>query len=80
LWYTPHFKPCSIEPILVVKPIGKNTHSEDFNSTIDIEWNHNHPIQSLHSLSFKDIPTRGGGGGGGGGVCGKAREKAIVLV
>ena len=44
-------------PFSLVAKIGKNTHLEDFNSTIDIEWNHNHPIQSLHSLSFKDIPT-----------------------
>ena len=30
---------------------------QEFGSTIDIEWNHNHSVQSLHSLSFKDIPT-----------------------
>ncbi|CAB4029529.1 Hypothetical predicted protein [Paramuricea clavata] len=29
---------------------------EDYNSGIDVEWNHNHSIDSLHSLSFKDIP------------------------
>ena len=23
---------------------------------LDIEWNHNHPTNSLHALSFKDIP------------------------
>ena len=26
-----------------------------YNSEIEIEWNHNHPVQALHSLSFKDI-------------------------
>ena len=30
---------------------------QEFGSTIDIEWNHNHSVQLLHSLSFKDIPT-----------------------
>lgn len=25
-------------------------------SVLDIEWNHNHPTNSLHALSFKDIP------------------------
>lgn len=30
---------------------------QEFGSTIDIEWNHNHSVQSLHSLSFKDVPT-----------------------
>jgi hypothetical protein len=24
---------------------------------LDIEWNHNHPTNSLHALSFKEIPT-----------------------
>ena len=30
---------------------------QEFGSTIDIEWNHNHSVQSPHSLGFKDIPT-----------------------
>ena len=34
--------------------IGRNP---DFCSTIDMEWNHNHSVQSLHSLSFKDVPA-----------------------
>jgi hypothetical protein len=30
---------------------------EECGSLLDIEWNHNHPINSLHALSFKEIPT-----------------------
>ena len=37
---------------LVIRLGKKNT--QEFGSTIDIEWNHNHSIQLLHSLSFKD--------------------------
>ena len=29
---------------------------KEFGSVLDIEWNHNHPTNSLHALSFKDIP------------------------
>jgi hypothetical protein len=35
--------------------LGKRV-DEDYNSSIDVEWNHNHSDDSLHSLSFKDIP------------------------
>jgi hypothetical protein len=35
--------------------LGKRV-DEDYNSSIDVEWNHNHSVDSLHSLSFKDIP------------------------
>jgi hypothetical protein len=35
--------------------IGRNPDAADFRSTIDMEWNHNHSVQSLHSLSFKDV-------------------------
>ena len=42
-------------PYSMVVRIGKEDEAEDFCSTVDIEWNHNHSTQSLHSLSFKDI-------------------------
>ena len=29
---------------------------EYYGSEIEIEWNHNHPTNSLHALSFKEIP------------------------
>ena len=44
-------------PFSLVVRIGKNTDSHDYSSVIDIEWNHNHSVESLHSLSFKDIPA-----------------------
>ena len=40
----------------MVVRIGKACDGEELCSVIDIEWNHNHYVQSLHSLSFKDIP------------------------
>jgi ribosomal protein S17 len=36
-------------PFLLVVRLGK-TQDTDFNSTVDIEWNHNHSVDSLHSL------------------------------
>ena len=39
---------CTIKPDL---------ESSDFNTIIDVEWNHNHSTTSLHSLTFKDIST-----------------------
>ena len=44
-------------PFSLVVRIGKNAQSADFYSTINIEWNHNHAVEALHSLTFKDIPT-----------------------
>ena len=43
-------------PYSMVMRIGKACDGEELCSVIDIEWNHNHSVQSLHSLSFKDIP------------------------
>ena len=40
----------------MVVRIGKACDGEELCSVIDIEWNYNHSVQSLHSLSFKDIP------------------------
>ena len=40
---------------MIVK-IGKACDGEELCLIFDIEWNHNHCVQSLHSLSFKDIP------------------------
>ena len=40
---------------MVVKSC-KACDGEELCSIIDIEWSHNHSVQSLHSLSFKDIP------------------------
>ena len=37
-----------------IKPDPKST---DFNTIIDIEWNHNHSTTLLHSFTFKDIST-----------------------
>ena len=44
-------------PFSLAVKIGKNAQSAHFPSIIDIEWNHNHAVEALHSLSFKDIPT-----------------------
>jgi hypothetical protein len=44
-------------PFSLVVKIGENAQSADFYSTINVEWNHNHAVAALHSLSFKDIPT-----------------------
>lgn len=45
-------------PFSLVVRLGKRVEvEEDYNSSIDVEWNHNHSVDSLHSLSFKDIPT-----------------------
>ena len=44
-------------PFSLVLRIGRNPDAADFCSTIDMEWNHNHSVQSLHSLSFKDVPA-----------------------
>ena len=30
--------------------------SDEFPVVLQVDWEHNHPISSLHSLSFKDIP------------------------
>ena len=36
--------------------IKKEKHSKvEYDTTIDIEWCHNHPVKSLHALSFRDI-------------------------
>ena len=43
-------------PFSLIVRIGQNTEENDFCSSIDIEWSHNHSVDSLHSLSFKDIP------------------------
>ena len=43
-------------PFSLIVRIGRNTEHEDFSSSIDIEWRRNHSVDSLHSLSFKDIP------------------------
>ena len=40
-------------PYSMVVRIGKACDGEELCSVIDIEWNHNHSVQSLHSLSFK---------------------------
>ena len=42
-------------PFSLVVRLGKRV-DEDYNSSIDVEWNHIHSVDSLHSLSFKDIP------------------------
>ena len=44
-------------PFSLVVRIGRNPDAADFCSTIDMEWNHNHSVQLLHSLSFKDVPA-----------------------
>ena len=65
--YEPIMNP---KPILCDKPQKrfKNTNCQfslivrlsrtekECGSLPDIEWNHNHPTNSLHALSFKDIP------------------------
>ena len=43
-------------PFSLVVRLRKDVDAE-YNSIIEIEWNHNHSVDSLHSLSFKDIPT-----------------------
>jgi hypothetical protein len=43
-------------PFSLVVRLGKRV-DEDYNASIDLDWNHNHSVDSLHSLSFKDIPT-----------------------
>ena len=40
----------------MVVRIGEACDGEELCSVIDIEWDHNNSVQSLHSLSFKDIP------------------------
>ena len=30
---------------------------DDFPCVVELEWNHNHPVQALQALSFKDIPA-----------------------
>ena len=44
-------------PFSLIFKIDKNPDEMDFSSIIDMEWNHNHSVESLHSLSFKDIPA-----------------------
>jgi hypothetical protein len=44
-------------PFSLVVRLSKKRDVHEVGSTIDIEWNHNHSVQSLHSLSFKDVPA-----------------------
>ncbi len=37
--------------------IARLSNKEEHNSVLDIEWNHNHPTNSLPTLSFEDIPA-----------------------
>lgn len=32
-----------------------NSYIDNYNTLIELSWDHNHPIQSLHALSFKDM-------------------------
>ena len=44
-------------PFSLIVRVGKNPEAVNFCSSIDIEWSHNHSVESLHSLSFKDMPA-----------------------
>ena len=44
-------------PFSLVLRFKRPTEEEnEFTATLDIEWTHNHPVQALQALSFKDIP------------------------
>ena len=42
-------------PFSLCVRIKRETPSSKFSAILDIEYNHNHPVQSLQSLSFRDI-------------------------
>ena len=41
---------------LCIKFVRHVTTDDDYSALIEIDWEHNHPIDSLQALSFKDIP------------------------
>ena len=42
-------------PFSLVLKFKQNPNVEDVPCLLDVEWTHNHPVNSLQSLSFKDI-------------------------
>ncbi len=43
-------------PFSLIIRLRKNPEETEMSSVIDLEWNHNHSVKSLQSLTFKDIP------------------------